>query len=107
MADATLWSRHVAGWRASRQAAAEYCAQHGIDLKALRYWTRKLDDERRATALVPPVRIARVERVAALPPPTAPSMIIELHGARVVVGGGIDRDTLTTVLEVLAARASR
>jgi hypothetical protein len=110
MADAATWTKRVAAWRASGQTAAAYCEQQGVGLSALRYWARKVGGERAADAM--PVRLARVERIAAaeVPPPgvvATPVVVIEVGGARVRVEPGVDRSTLATVLEALGARGGR
>jgi hypothetical protein len=81
-----------------------------VGLSALRYWARKAGGERVAGAM--PVRLARVERIAAAEVVAAgvaatPAVVIEVGTARVRVEPGVDRNTLAMVLEALGARGGR
>lgn len=111
MADATIWNKRVAAWRASGQTAAEYCERQGLGLSALRYWALRARREQAAATVRPPVRLARVERAAAATESTTSSsssaVVIEIGRARVSVEQGFDRATLATVLDVLGARVGR
>jgi hypothetical protein len=72
-----------------------YCEAHGLSVATMRYQIR-----RRATAATPAVRVARVERVAAVTPAAA-AIVIEVGRARVRVEAGADAATLATVLSAL------
>src|SRR5688572_29609583 len=107
MADAATWKKRVA-WRASGQTAPEYSKQQGLTLSALQRWSHRL--RREAQELPGPpaaaVRLARVERVAAVSTEpaaaaTVPRIVIELGGARVHVERGVDAATVAMVLAAL------
>jgi hypothetical protein len=107
MADAAIWSKRVAAWRASGQTAAVYCEQHGLSVSSLRYWAQ---DKRERPAAATTVRLARVERVAADPPvlsTISPAVVIEIGGARIRVERGVDAATVATVLAALGAGGRR
>jgi hypothetical protein len=113
MADAATWKQRVAAWRASGQTAAEYSKQHGLTLTSLQRWSHRL----RREAQEPPgppaaVRLARVERVAAVSTEpaaaaTVPRIVVELGGARVHVERGVDAATVAMVLAALGAGGRR
>ena len=100
MTKASEWAQRVAAWRASGLSARDFCRELEYSGKDLQWWSSRLrrmqtpaGDER--------VRLARVVRAAHTPPPSAASIVVELAGARVQVGGGADRATLVAVLEAL------
>lgn len=104
----TVWRSRVAEWRASGETAELFATKRGFSVSALRSWSSRIGrEEKRLTT--PSIRLARVLR----PPATLEqaarrgSIVIELLGAqaRVVVEGGVDRQALTTVLEVVRGGA--
>jgi len=108
MADSATWKKRVAAWRASGQTAAEYSKQHGLTLSSLQRWSHRLRGEALEPAPPAAVRLARVERVAAVSTEpaaaaTAPGIVIELCGARLRVERGVDAATVATVLAALGA----
>lgn len=112
MADAATWKKRVAAWRASGQTAAEYSKQHGLTLSALQRWSHRLRGEAQEPAPPAAVRLARVERVAAVSTEpaaaaTVPGILIELGGARVRVERGVDAATVAVVLAALGAGGRR
>jgi hypothetical protein len=113
MADAAIWARRVAEWRASGLASTAFCEGREFSAGGLRHWAHRLTKmptptTRSSKALKPRMRIARVLRVAApVPPSCDPTISVEVGAARVVVRAGFDRATLNAVLDVLAARSSR
>jgi hypothetical protein len=113
MADAEAWSKRVAEWRASGLTAKEFCAKHDLQLTGLRYWTYRLRAAEKSaqadTVQLVPVTIEREEaapstREAGAP---MPALTVELGAARVVIPAGVDRATLTVVLDVLGEHLER
>jgi transposase len=105
MANAELWKKRVAEWRASGLSAAEYCKSQEFTTGPLYRWSSRLAEAARAEAspAVPLVRLVR-----GMPPPApaeaaprAAQVIIEVQGARVLVPPGADMATVGLVLEAL------
>ena len=102
------WRSRVAAWRASGKTAEEYSASQGFAVGTLRWWSSRLGREG-----IPPsvatsdIRLAKVVRssepAVVVPPPRRGAIIIEMHDARVrvLVEAGVDRATLSTVLELV------
>lgn len=44
-----MWERRDTEFRASRQSAPAWCAEHDVNLHTLRYWLRKLEREEHAS----------------------------------------------------------
>src|SRR5690349_20893574 len=113
MADTALWARRVADWRSSRENFNQHCKDKEFTSGALRYWAQRLGEAAPPSPptvlAAPAVRMARVVRtrapvVVAEAAPRPSNLVIELGGARISVGPGFDRATLTAVLQILAAR---
>ena len=110
MADASAWAKRVAAWRASGTTAEEFCADQDFRPGTLRWWSSRLARQAAATKAVAtrsvPIARAVVRRRAS--PATggavAPTVVIEVAGTRVFVARGVDRETLSVVLDVLAQR---
>lgn len=117
MADATIWARRVAEWRASGLTSHAFSAGREFTAGGLRHWAHLLGKTGtpRAPKIAKPkpsVRMARVLRVATPPSAARPAaadagIVVEVGGARVTVGAGFERATLEAVLDVLAARGAR
>jgi len=112
MADAELWKKRVADWRASGLSAAEYCKGQEFTTGPLYRWSSRLAEAARAEAspAVPLVRLVRgTKPPAAEAAPRATQVIIEVQGARVLVPPGADVATVGVVLEALgvAGRSGR
>lgn len=105
MAKADEWTRRVAEWRASGLSASEFCAERGYTAKSLWHWSSKLGRAGDKTPKrTPAVRLVRVAREpATVPPPAAPSMVVEMEGARLTLHGQVDADALRTVMATLRA----
>jgi hypothetical protein len=105
MANAELWKKRVADWRASGLSAAEYCKGQEFTTGPLYRWSSRLAEAGRAEAspAVPLVQLVRgtkpPARAEAAPP--AAQVIIEAQGARVLVPPGADVATVGVVLEAL------
>ena len=119
MTNAARWAKRIAEWRASGLTSAEFCSGKGFTAGGLRNSAHLRSKRARAgrKTEVPLARLVRASAVAdaAEPPlqsaPTAGGatvaatpLVIEIGGARVVVGSGFDRATLSSLLEVLSAR---
>lgn len=107
MTDAKTWAKRVTDWRASGLTASEYCSGRGFSRTALYWWSSKLRKDGPDTSgpreTVPMARVVRRPRSEPAPE-IAPEMavvLIECGDARVFVPSGVDRATLTLVLQVL------
>ncbi len=91
MANAELWKKRVADWRASGLSAAEYCKGQEFTTGPLYRWSSRLAEAGRgeAGAALPLVQLVRGTKPRATSPveaaPRATEVIIEVQGARVVV----------------------
>ncbi|ATB45939.1 IS66 family insertion sequence element accessory protein TnpA [Corallococcus macrosporus] len=107
MANAELWKKRVEEWRTSGLSAEEYCRGKEFTPSPLYRWSSRLAKAGRGEeeAAVPLVRLvsspARVEAA-----PGAGLVVIEAHGARVLVPAGADVATVGVALAALGA-ASR
>jgi hypothetical protein len=110
MADHETWAKRVAEWKASGLTSTAFCEGKDFTPGGLRHMAHRLGGERQQRRA--PVRIARVVRlpragasspIEPAPAPDAPAIVVELGGARVTVRVGVDRTTLATVVDVLAA----
>jgi hypothetical protein len=119
MANATIWRKRIAAWRASGMTALEFAQARSLSAQQIWNWSWRLRrDElaacgpRRAAksikhAATKCVRLARVVRVATEPPPVSPSpvgLVVELCGVRIAVPAGFDRATFSAVLEEVERR---
>ena len=104
----TVWRSRVAEWRTSGKTAELFATERGFSVSALRSWSSRIGRDERRLAM-PSIRLARVLRPPATPERAAMpgSIVIELLGAqaRIVVEGGVDRQALATVLEVVRGGA--
>jgi len=112
MANRTSWEQRVAAWRASGLTAAEFCAQEGLERRALSRWSQRLLPD--APPAITPVRLARVLRTSApllgaapVAADAEPALVIEVGGARVTVGRSADLAMLVTVLSMVGAGGGR
>lgn len=98
MTNTEEWKRHVAEWRGSGLTAEEFCKEKSFTRARLWTWSSRLRKaERAATG---GVQLARVTRQASAERNEG-AVAVEFHGARIVVGAGVDRATLATVLELV------
>jgi hypothetical protein len=115
MADTkAIWRARVTAWRASGKTAEEYSAGQGFAVGTLRWWSSRLGREGTAASMANSgIRLAKVVRspepAAVVAPSGRGAIIIEMHDARVrvLVEAGVDRATLSTVLELVGKGGSR
>lgn len=100
MANAKVWAERVSEWRASGKSAEVFAAGRGFAAATLRWWSSRLARDVGERTTTSEVRLARVVRSPSAAS-SAPGVIIEMHGARVLVPIGVDADTLRTVLAAL------
>jgi transposase len=102
MANAELWRKRVADWRASGLSAAEYCKGQEFTTGPLYRWSSRLAETARgeAGAVLPMVRLVTATASVEAAPRTA-QVIIEVQGARVLVPPGADVATVGVVMEAL------
>jgi hypothetical protein len=107
-----MWAARVAGWRASGQTSTAYSEGKPFTAGGLRHWAHRLGHRRPRKAVEGAIRIRRV--VGASKPAAAAlvasaaepePLMVEIGVARIAVRPGVDRPTLTAVLEVLVAAA--
>jgi hypothetical protein len=115
MSDAkATWRSRVAAWRASGETAEEFSAGQGFAVGTLRWWSSRLGREGTPAFVASSgIRLAKVVRstepAAVIAPTGRGAVIIEMHDARVrvLVESGVDRATLSTVLELLGKGGGR
>lgn len=106
MADArTIWKQRVMSWRASGESAERYAIGRGFAASTLKWWASKL---RADNSGGPIVRVAQVLRSAG--EGRRPGTIV-VEGldtrVRITIEAGADRETITTVLAIVAAPRSQ
>jgi hypothetical protein len=96
------WGERVRAWRASGQDAATFAASLGYAASTLRWWSSRI-------GRAEPLRIVRL-----LPRPSvatasvaAPSLVLEVGGARVYVTPGFDAPLLADVVRALASGGTK
>jgi hypothetical protein len=110
MTDTETWSKRVAEWRASGLKAEEFCSQRELAVSALYGWSSKLRRRGRVAAerpgrTIPMARVVpRAARTSSMGRSGESAVCIEVAGVRVTVAVGVDKGTLTSVLEVLESR---
>jgi hypothetical protein len=121
-----VWAERVAEWQSSGMTSEEYSRGRDFTAGGLRHWAyrlRKAAAKRGAAARKaarPTVRLARLVRAPAAPPPVATQqtpavglpaesagLTLRVGQVQVAVSCGFDRPTLAAVLEVLGAGAGR
>lgn len=81
----------LADWRASQQPLRDWCAEHGVDGRSLRYWADRLDRSL-------PIRLLEL----ATPGSTAPEPLrLTIDGVVIDVPDGFNDQTLARVLAVV------
>lgn len=104
MTKASEWAQRVAAWQASGLSAHDFCRGLEYTGKSLQWWSSRL---RRRSVPVSSgdkrVPLARVIRSSMPPPRSAAFVVVELAGARVELGAGVDRAMLVAVFEALRA----
>lgn len=109
------WRSRVAAWRASGETAEQFSAGQGFAVGTLRWWASRLGrDGTPASAASPGIRLAKLVRstepaAAGAASGRGGAIIIEMHDARVrvLVEAGVDRATLSTVLELVGKGGGR
>jgi transposase len=108
MADIEEWKKRVEDWRASGQSAGEYCKGQEFTAGTLYRWSSRLAEaSREVGGAIPLVRLVRGSKAKAQEPVEAGAqsvaVLIEVHGARVLVPPGAQVATVGVVLEALGA----
>jgi hypothetical protein len=101
---AEIWKKRVASWRASGETAEAFSAGRGWSARTLRWWSSRLGRE----APSPVVRLAQLVRPRSSGGRDggAGAIVVEALDARVriTIEPGADRETVGTVLGLLALR---
>lgn len=105
MADArTIWKQRVASWRASGETAERFAVGRGFAASTLRWWASKL----REGGTTPIVRVAQLVRSSDSGRGRGAVVVEGLDTrVRVTIEAGADRETVATVLAIVAAPRSR
>ena len=53
-----FWTAHIVGWRGSGLSQAAYCRQHGLELKRICYWRRRLGQTLTSSPAVLPIVVS-------------------------------------------------
>ncbi len=104
MSVTSKWRQHIERWQGSGLSQAEYCGQHGINVRT---FAARLSDSRKrpATDLVAlvPVRIAPTEPAAAPTAPVVATMIFtHVHGHRLELPPSVSAGWVAELLRCLA-----
>lgn len=110
--DRTDWAAHLAAWRGSGKTASVYCAEHGLKLGALRYWSGRMargpgssETGKRAPERV---RLAQVRTQPASRPAASGVLSLSIGDVTVQVPEGMDvaalRETVVMLLDVVGGR---
>lgn len=107
MAKASEWATRVQAWRASGKSAKEFCEGREYSAKNLLWWSSHFHRNGiTIRASEKSVGLARVVRAPKEPPPRSGSTIVVHVGVvRIEVPAGVDRESLSTVFDALAALA--
>jgi hypothetical protein len=89
----------VAAWRASGLSAWKYCDKYGVAQASLQRWAAQVG----AVADKPPAGFVRLELPTAR---TTAGLVVEIGGARVLVGRGFDSELLRQLVVALSGEAS-
>ena len=103
----TDWAAHLAAWRASGKTASVYCAEQGLKLGALRYWSGRMvrREDSGATAAPERVRLAQVRTQPSTRPRVGGVLSLSIGAVTVQVPEGMDvaalRETVAMLLDVV------
>lgn len=102
MTKASEWATRVAAWRASGRTAKDFCRDKDYAAERLLWWSSDL--KRRGMLQPPdnPLALARVVRRREAQPA---AIVVHVGSVRVEIPAGADKATVSTVVEVLTARA--
>jgi transposase len=92
-----LWRGRVEAWRESGVTAEEFTKGREYAAATLRWWSSRL-------GRAPATRFVRLVPKASVPAP-ARELVVEIGGARIVVGPGFDAALLADVVRALAGGA--
>lgn len=106
MTDArTTWKQRVTSWRASGESAERYAVGRGFAASTLKWWASKLREDNSGA---PIVRVAQVIRSAGEGRKPGTIVVEGLDTrVRITIEAGADRETVTTVLAIVAPRSQR
>lgn len=106
----TEWAAHVAAWRNSGKTASVYCAEQGLKLGALRYWSGRITRGQGSggAELMRRVRFAQVRPPSSERVVTGPALVMSIGEVSLQVPAGADvgvlRETVAMLLEVAGGR---
>ena len=90
------WGARVTDYRRSKLSAREWCKEHGVGERQLRYWLKRSEEAAETT------RWTGVQ-ITPEPAPSASGITIHLGVARIEVNPGFDHILLREVLSVVVA----
>lgn len=113
MNNQTEWAVHVAAWRDSGKTASVYCAEKGLKLGALRYWSGRIPPQGEGPngaelMMSRRVRFAQVRLPSSERVVTGSALVLSIGEVSLQVPAGADvgvlRETVAMLLEVAGGR---
>ncbi len=96
-----FWQPHINAWKQSGISQADFCRQHGLNIKIFGYWKRKLCSRSEGLSFVPvsikPSHTAYVKSISSL-------RVVTCNGLSIEVGDGFNPATLRMLLDAIGQR---
>lgn len=93
------WAARVAEWKASGLSGAKLCAERGISVATLYWWSRRLKRAKNPSSRGEMIK----NRPRCAPSGLTAPVVVHVGLARVETATDVDRDTLLIVFEALAS----
>ena len=95
------WQPHIKAWEESGISQADFCRQHGLNIKLFGYWKRKLVRKSAGVSFVPvsikPSHTASMKSGSSL-------RLVTCKGLSIEVGDGFNPATLRMLLDAIGQR---
>jgi transposase len=104
MTRASEWATRIAAWRASGKTAKDFCKGGEYKAERLLWWSSDLNRRRISQPPGNAVALTRVIRKTEAHFQSC-GVVVHVGSVRIEVPPGADKATVSTVLELLAARA--
>uniref|UniRef100_UPI001A900754 IS66 family insertion sequence element accessory protein TnpA n=1 Tax=Alicyclobacillus suci TaxID=2816080 RepID=UPI001A900754 len=95
------WEGRLAEFESSGQTATAWCAEQGINIHRLRYWSSKLRENRRKPSNGE-VRWLSVEMESVIKPSSNEALTVQVGQARIEVSEGFNAKLFIQVVQALA-----